>query len=238
MIEHNVYGGKRGSKDEVRYYEYFRNKYRGITETQQSWIDEVLRTKKLRTEWGLVYYWPDTKRERSGYVRNETSICNYPVQAFATAEMIPVALVMFWHYVKAYNLQMFVVNTVHDSIIVELPKEEIEEFHQLSQQCLIDEVYTYLDDVYNVNLIVELGAGVKAASNWNGDDGEAFVPEGREHDKGEVTYTYNNNNKGDTIGGISKHRDSLPNLQQGLRQRRRHDSNVVEFPTGKQQQMV
>lgn len=184
-----LYGGRSGTTDEVRYYEFFREKYRGITETQQRWISAVLRDKCLRTEWGLVYYWPDTRQDRSGYVTNSTSICNYPVQAFATAEIIPIGLVYFWHYVQAAELKMLLVNTVHDSIIAEIPPDEVEWFHALAARCLIDEIYGYLRSVYNVSLTVPLGAGVKVASHWAGDDAASHVPEGVEHDKGEVLYT-------------------------------------------------
>ena len=165
-----LYGGRSGTRDEVRYYEYFRENYSGITATQQRWIDEVLSSKELRTEWGLKYYWPSTRMERSGYVVNSTSICNYPVQAFATAEIIPVGLVYFWHYVRAAGLQMSVVNTVHDSIITELPPEEVDHFHVLSQLCLIDEVYTYLETVYGIRLTVPLGAGVSVGTHWGDEE--------------------------------------------------------------------
>lgn len=165
-----LYGGQSGTDDEKRYYQFFRDKYKGITETQQAWIDEVLETGKLKTEWGLLYYWPDTTMDRSGYVKNTTSICNYPVQAFATAEIIPVALTSFWHRIRDEGLQMMIVNTVHDSIIVELPEEEVEDFHRLARQCLIDDVYPYLEQVYGVKLTVPLGCGVTTGSHWGSKD--------------------------------------------------------------------
>jgi DNA polymerase I-like protein with 3'-5' exonuclease and polymerase domains len=163
----------------VRYYEFFREKYVGVTDTQRSWINSVLADKELRTEWGLKYYWPDTRQDRSGYVTNSTSICNYPVQAFATAEIIPVGLVYFWHYARAAELQMKIVNTVHDSIITELPPEELEEFHELAQISLIDEVYVYLRAVYDIELVVPLGAGVMTGSHWSNSEAK----------DSEVTYT-------------------------------------------------
>ena len=170
-----LYGGQSGTEDEKRYYQFFREKYERIAETQQLWIDTVLETKKLTTEWGLTYYWPDTTMDRSGYVRNTTSICNYPVQAFATAEIIPIALTSFWHRIKQEGLQMMIVNTVHDSIIVELPEEEIDDFHRLAQQCLIEDVYPYLKKVYRVDLTVPLGCGVTTGSHWGSKDETTYT---------------------------------------------------------------
>lgn len=161
-----LYGGKSGTEDEQRYYAFFRDKYKGIAAWQQRNIDYVLNHKYLVTEWGLRYYWPNTRMDRGGYVTNSTAICNYPVQAQATAEMIPMALVFFWHRLKRSGLQMFIVNTVHDSIVVELPPNEIEAFHDLSRQCLIDDVYNLMDSLYGIRLTVPLGCGVTTGPNW------------------------------------------------------------------------
>jgi DNA polymerase I-like protein with 3'-5' exonuclease and polymerase domains len=184
-----LYGGSSGTPEQRSYYAYFKEKYTGVALAQQRWIDEVLCNGSLRTEWGLRYYWPGTRMDASGYVTNTTSICNYPVQAFATAEIIPISLVFFWHRLRVRGIQCRILNTVHDSIIAEFPPEEIEDFHALSQQCLMDDVYRYLHDVYNIDLIVPLGCGVKVATHWSGPDAPKYVPEGLEHKDGEVTYS-------------------------------------------------
>lgn len=169
-----LYGGKSGTKAQVTYYEAFREKYKGIADAQQAWINEVLETGKLVTEWGLIYHWPGTKMSRSGYVDNTTSICNYPVQGFATAEIIPIAVVFMWHRLRARELDMRIVNTIHDSIITLLPEGETEDFHALAQQCLIDDVYAYLSQVYNVRLTVPLGCSVTTGKHWGGKDEKKY----------------------------------------------------------------
>jgi DNA polymerase I-like protein with 3'-5' exonuclease and polymerase domains len=165
-----LYGGRSGTKAQVTYYQAFRDRYKGIAGAQENWINEVLGTKKLRTEYGLIFHWPDTRMDRSGYITNTTSICNYPVQGFATAEIIPIAVVFMWHRIRAEGLQMFIVNTIHDSIITELPEEEKEKFHKLAQQCLIDDVYNYLRCTYNIALTVPLGCGVTTGEHWGAKD--------------------------------------------------------------------
>lgn len=167
-----LYGGKSGTPAERKYYDYFGKNYAGISATQQGWIDEVLTRKYLETEWGLRYYWPHTRMERSGFVTNSTSICNYPVQAFATAEIIPIALVCFWHRLKRSDYSMLIVNTVHDSIIVEHPPEELEAFHELSKQCFLDDVYNYIRNTYYIEFTVPLATGIKSAPRWGVTDDE------------------------------------------------------------------
>jgi DNA polymerase I-like protein with 3'-5' exonuclease and polymerase domains len=167
-----LYGGMSGTPEERAYYKFFQEKYNGIYQVQEGWSYDVLRDKKLKTEWGLVFYWPDTKLEVSakggkGYIKNRTSIFNYPVQSLATAEIIPIALVYTWHYFKALGLRGFLVNTVHDSVIAELPPEEEEIFRDICEYTFTDRVYRYLYRVYGIRFTVPLGTETKVGSHWS-----------------------------------------------------------------------
>jgi DNA polymerase I-like protein with 3'-5' exonuclease and polymerase domains len=159
-----LYGGTSGTPAQQTYYNAFKARYQGIANTQQRWTQCVLRDKFLRTEWGMKYYWPDTRLCKSGYITNSTSIYNYPVQAFATAEIIPCALVAAWHRMR--HLQSFLVNTVHDSIIAELHPAEVDAWHELAKQCLIEDSYKMIEALYGVKLTVPLGAGVMVGTHW------------------------------------------------------------------------
>lgn len=159
-----LYGGVSGTPAERAYYAAFAEKYNQIATTQRGWTNIVAEKKHLVTEWGMRYYWPDCKMQRSGYITHTTSIYNYPVQAFATAEIIPVALVCAWHRMK--NWQSFLVNTVHDSIIAELHPEETKAWHELSKQCLIEDSYKIISALYGTRFTVPLGAGVMIGKNW------------------------------------------------------------------------
>jgi hypothetical protein len=120
----------------------------------------------LITEWGLRYYFPGTALQRGGYVSNTTNICNIPVQALATAEIIPVALVYAYHYIRALACEMFIVNTIHDSIICELPPSEAGTYGEIMRQCLIHEAGRYLREVYGLTFVAPLGCGVKIGQKW------------------------------------------------------------------------
>jgi DNA polymerase I-like protein with 3'-5' exonuclease and polymerase domains len=159
-----LYGGSSGTPAQQAYYGAFKERYHGIANCQTTWTHQVLRDKFLETEWGLRYFWPDTKMMRSGYITNSTSIYNYPVQAFATAEIIPCALVAAWHRMK--GMESFMVNTVHDSIIAELHPEEVGLWHDVAQQCLIHDSYNLIRNLYGVELTVPLGAGVMVGTHW------------------------------------------------------------------------
>ena len=167
-----LYGGMSGTDEQRAYYRFFQEKYNGIYQTQDGWSYVVLRDKMLTTEWGLKFYWPDTKLEVNkkggkGYIKNRTSIFNYPVQSLATAEIIPIALVYTWHYFKALGLRGFLVNTVHDSVIAELPPEEEEIFRDICEYTFTSLVFAYLDRVYSIRFTVPLGTETKVGSHWS-----------------------------------------------------------------------
>ena len=125
----------------------------------------------LETEWGMKYYFPGLSVTSSGYVKGQQSVFNYPVQALATAEIIPIALVHFWY--RTRDMELFIVNSVHDSIICEVPENEIELFGVSVVKALTTDVYEYMDKVYGINFTVPLGVGIKMGTHWSEADQES-----------------------------------------------------------------
>jgi len=172
-----LYGGKHGTPEQVRYYKWFRQHYAGIAKTQAGWVNEVAETKQLRTPWGLIYYFPTAKRDARGNVNVETNVSNYPVQALATAEIIPIAAVYLWHRLRAAGLadKVFIVNMVHDSVPSEVHPDAVEEFTQLVKRCFTLDVYEYLSEVYGFQFDrVPLGVGIKIGDRWGAGKEQAF----------------------------------------------------------------
>jgi DNA polymerase I-like protein with 3'-5' exonuclease and polymerase domains len=164
-----LYGGSQGTKAQMAYYEAFRERYPQLAATQAGWVGDAVSNKMLITDWGMRYYWPYASISRTGYCNVTSSVYNYPIQALATAEIIPIALTYFWHRVQDQGLEekILLVNTVHDSIICEVHPDYVEEFTQLSIQCFGEDVYNYLDKVYGMEFNVPLGAGVTVGDRWS-----------------------------------------------------------------------
>lgn len=159
-----LYGGTGSHPAEKEYCEFFKAKYKGIADTQYGWTLEALSSKKQVTPYGLIFYWPGTEMRRGGYITNTTQIFNYPVQGFATGEIIPIALVHFWHRSAGKRIRIF--TTIHDSIGSFVHKDEIEVYKELSKQALTHDVFRFLRDVYGYEFSVPLGVGIKIARNW------------------------------------------------------------------------
>jgi hypothetical protein len=181
-----LYGGQRGTPAQERWYEEFRKRYPGINAEQESWKYEVLgsRNKALVTPWGLQFYFPHARMSAGGYVNVTASIYNYPVQCLATAEIIPIALAFLWHRVKAaaFADQIVFVNTVHDSVAVELDPASVGWFEQACINAFTTDVYAYLQSVYGLDFDVPLGAGIKVGTHLGEGKEKAIdvYPDGRQ----------------------------------------------------------
>lgn len=171
-----LYGGSSGTPRQQKYYRAFKDKHREITGWQQDNLQTVLSTKRLRIPSGLTFYWPDTKITQSGYIVNTAPICNYPVQSFATADIVPLGLVWFWHLLRAAKAKTFIVNTVHDSIITETHPDELELYKQLASYAMIDGVLKSLVDLYNYRFTTPLDVEFEVYTHWvdSGDWYENF----------------------------------------------------------------
>ena len=179
-----LYGGGSGSKALQEYCEYFKDKYKGISSTQRSWALKCAADGQFITPYGMVFYFPGTKMQRSGYITNSTNIYNYPVQGFATGEIIPVVLVYFWH--RTRNLPVRIFATIHDSIAAKIKRGTFEEVMDIAKQSFTYDVYDYLQRVYHYKFRVPLGLGAKVATHW-GDTKEEVKfdvwPDGREEQR-------------------------------------------------------
>lgn len=160
-----LYGGNSGTKREKAYFEAFRREYSGVYRTQQSWTYEVLASKQLRIASGLIFYWPDTKLTGSGYVTNTASIFNYPVQSFATADIVPISVICLWHRIRE-NPGIVLINTVHDSVIAEVQEDMLQYYRQQLIKSFTEDVYEVVEKLYGRKLKVPLGVGIKVGDHW------------------------------------------------------------------------
>ena len=148
---------------EAEYYTHFTEKYKGIGVWHSRLAKEAIATGKITTPSGREFAFPDVVRKPNGRVSHFTQIKNYPVQSFATADIVPIALL---HIDKLLDGMMScVVNTVHDSIVIDVHPDE--ERRVIS---VIEETNRVLPDLITIrwglvfNVPLELEA--KIGPNW------------------------------------------------------------------------
>ena len=148
---------------EAAYYEHFNEKYTGVASWHSKLAKEAIKTQKITTPSGREFAFPDVVRKANGRVSYFTQIKNYPVQSFATADIVPVALL---HIDKLLDgMQSCVVNTVHDSIVIDVhPDEERRVINviQETNRVLPDLITIRWGLVFNVPLELE----AKIGPNW------------------------------------------------------------------------
>lgn len=158
-----LFGGGSGSKALMAYCEFFKNKYEGISSMQKNWALTCADQKQYTTPYGMTFYFPAVI-QKTGYVTYTTQIYNLPIQGMATGEIIPLALVYFWHSTRNLRCDVFV--TVHDSIDARVHKDDVETVNEIAKDCLTTYVYRHLENTYNYRLRTPLGLGCKAGKHW------------------------------------------------------------------------
>lgn len=151
-----LYGGESGTPEQKSYYEFFKNKHKQITAMQEGWLDTVLRTKQLTTVTGLVFYWPEARLSNSGYIPVKSSVYNYPIQMFATADISQMGAALLSRHITEANMRAHLVNVVHDSVWAEVHKADVENFKVMAQFCLVDGAMRAMKQLYDFDFVIPL----------------------------------------------------------------------------------
>lgn len=148
---------------EAKYYEQFTKKYKEIALWHTRLAKEALNTQKIKIPSGREFSFPDVKRRTNGGVSHFTQIKNYPVQSFATADIVPLVLLAIDDQLQ--NLKSCIVNTVHDSIVIDVhPNEErnvIDIINNTNKN-----MKTIIDTNYGIDFNVPLLLEAKIGDNW------------------------------------------------------------------------
>ena len=151
------------TKAEAEYYTHFSEKYKGVASWHSRLAKEAVNTRKITTPSGREFAFPDVVRKHTGRVSHFTQIKNYPVQSFATADIVPIALLHIDGLLK--GMQSCIVNTVHDSIVIDVHPDEERKVLEVIQQTnkdLPNLITIRWGLVFNVPLLLE----AKIGPNW------------------------------------------------------------------------
>ena len=151
------------SKAEAEYYEHFTKKYTGIKAWHSRLAKEALETGMITTPSGREFSFPDVQRRRNGTVSFFTQIKNYPVQSFATADIVPIVLIHMENLLS--TCKSCIVNSVHDSVVIDIHPDEIQHVLYLIKQ-LNTSLKTIIENQFNIQFNVPLLLEAKIGDNW------------------------------------------------------------------------
>ena len=153
------------SPAEAAYYQQFTTKYSGVARWHKELATEAINTGKITTPSGREFAFPDVVRRRFGGVTYFTQIKNYPVQSFATADIVPISLIYIDKLLTANKLHSCVVNTVHDSIVIDVHPDEEDRVLQIIKAAN-DKLIPIVNRKWSLDFNIPLLLEAKMGPNW------------------------------------------------------------------------
>lgn len=145
----------------------FYTKYSGIAKWHTALMSEATTSGKLRMPTGRLFNFTSTQRN-GDLVWPRTCILNYPVQGTA-ADLMSIARVSFFRRFKAAKLTGVLISTIHDSIVVDVPNDEVEAVCILFEEVFRDIPLNYkriFDSEFPLPCRCEVSFGNDKLNQW------------------------------------------------------------------------
>lgn len=162
-----LYGGL-GAAEPPHVQTYFRQYfsiYKGLARWHNSLMDGVLRNGIVRIPSGREFLFPNARRLRSGRITNATAVVNYPVQSFATGDIVPLACVRAFRKFEELQLKSKLILTVHDSIVVDASQDEIPQVRDALKWAMSG-VAEEVKSRFGYDMVLPLDIEISIGENW------------------------------------------------------------------------
>lgn len=162
-----LYGGM-GANEPPHVQKYFKEYfkiYTGLAKWHKTLMDGAVEHNLVRTPSGREFHFPNTRRLGNGRVTNATNIVNYPVQSFATADVVVLSCVRAHQAFKEAHLRSRLILTVHDSIVVDVhPSEKnmVVDLLTWAMQSVSDDI----EKRFNYKMLMPLDIEIEVGKNW------------------------------------------------------------------------
>ena len=160
-----LYGGTQGTFAQRVYFQEFFGKYSGVFNWHERLQDEAIQNETITTATGRQFKFPNVYRTKQGKASVKTQIVNYPVQSVATADIVPLGVIMLHKQLRERNLNSLVINTVHDSVVVDCHPDEIEEVKQVASICLV-KAQDEAEKRFGLDKFIPLEVEMSIGNNW------------------------------------------------------------------------
>lgn len=150
--------------------EYWRNvilkfytKYRGLHEWHDNLVDNVVLTGVYRSPIGREYKFKPYLTDRGDLKWPRTNILNYPVQGFGN-DIMSIMRISLFNRIKRLQLDSYkMIATVHDSILIDVPNDEVKQAVELINSVAADvpgNFYKVFGVKYELPFLVEIETGM------------------------------------------------------------------------------
>ena len=160
-----LYGGVSGTDSERNYYKEFLKKYKDIAKWHDQLQSDAINYKIISLPSGREYSFPYAKRMPWGASSNSTQIKNYPVQGFATADIVPLSCIAIDSLMVQNKVKSLIINTIHDSVLIDVHPNEEDLMVKLVREGA-GKVIPMLKTYYEIDFNIPLDTEVKMGYNW------------------------------------------------------------------------
>lgn len=146
-----------------RYFQEYFNIYSGLKDWHRTLMDGVLADGLVRIPSGREFAFHGATRTRNGRITNATNVVNYPVQSFATADIVPLACIRAFR--RWGNLRSRLIITVHDSIVVDVHPDELDQVVEILKEAMLG-VKDDLRERFGYETLLPLDIEIDYGNNW------------------------------------------------------------------------
>ena len=124
-----LFGGRGANEPKhiQHYFDEFFNIYKGLADWHKRLFAGVLDDGLVKVPSGREYYFPNAKRIKNGRITNANAVMNYPVQGWATGDIVPLSCIRALRRFREDGLRSKLICSVHDSIVCDVAPEEAEQ---------------------------------------------------------------------------------------------------------------
>jgi DNA polymerase I len=160
-----LYGGTTGTPAEIAYYQWFAERYAETTRWHARLQEEAIKFKLITLPTGRQYAFPDVQRMPWGGSSHATQIKNYPVQGFATGDLVPCSAILLAWLMQMHGVKSLYINTVHDSHVVDVYPGEEEQMIDIMKAAMTG-VMGAVRERYGIVMTVPVEVEIKIGPNW------------------------------------------------------------------------
>lgn len=152
----------------------FYAKYKGVAKWHRELVVTIygnaqfssdgLRTSLYKNITGRLLKFKEVVRKYGNVEFNLPDIKNYPVQSFATGDIVPVQLGRLFRALLPYRDKVLLINTVHDSVLLDCKKEFAEEACKIIKNVL--EYSSWMKDLWNIDFDLPLNVDISIGNSW------------------------------------------------------------------------
>lgn len=162
-----LYGGQ-GANEPPHIRAYFKEFFKIYSDHEQWQFDQMDRVIKygyIATPSGREYEFPGTRRLKGRRTTNATNIVNYPVQGFATGDIVPLACVRALRKFRELGLNSLLILTVHDSIVVDVFPGELARVVEALNWAMND-INEEIKERWGHEMVLPLRSEVSVGKTW------------------------------------------------------------------------